>query len=175
MTYRTLRMATGLLGAALLLASCQQQAADKSSASANPDAKPGLSVDGGTLILPAVKGNPAAAYFAVSNRGGKGTEIAALHINGAEQVEMHETVNGSMQKIDRLPIGPGETVTFERGGRHAMLFGLADTITAGGTTEMTIVFVDGDKVSTPLAVKSAGNGGGNADDMAGMDHAGGEH
>ena len=152
-----LRSAAVLLLSTVALAACQQQ--DNSAVSANPDAKPGLSVDAGMLVLPAVSGNPGAAYFAVTNAGDSVAEVAAIHVDGVEKTEMHQTSGGSMAPAAKVPVAPGSTVKFEPGGLHAMLFGIGEQITAGGTAEMTVIFADGDKVSAPLTIKAAGDQG----------------
>lgn len=124
--------------------------------SSGPDAKPGLSATGGVLVLPAVKGNPGVAYFALSNGSDKVAQLAAVFVDGAGKAEMHETMGGSMAPMKWAEIKPGETVKFERGGKHVMLFDVAETLKAGGTTEMTLTFKGGDKLSAPLKVEAAG-------------------
>lgn len=147
---------------ALALAACQQ---DKTPERGNgPDAKPGIEVSGGVLMLPAVKGNPGAAYFTVTNGGSAPATLAAVHVDGAAKAEMHESRGGSMEPLKEVRIGAGETVKFERGGRHVMLFDLDSSLTSGTATEMTLVFAGGDKASTPLKIESAAGG------MPGMDH-----
>jgi copper(I)-binding protein len=124
--------------------------------SAAPDAKPGLSVEGGVLVLPAVKGNPGVAYFALSNASDQPASLAAIAIEGAGKAEMHETKGGSMAQLAWVQVGPGETVKFERGGKHVMVFDLGDAVKAGGTAEMTLTFAGGDKLSTPLKIEAVG-------------------
>jgi copper(I)-binding protein len=158
--------------AALALAACQQHKAPEQQT--GPDAKPGLSVSGGVLTLPAVKGNPGAAYFTVTNRGNTPATLAAVHIDGVGKTEMHESMGGSMEALKGVPVSAGETVKFEQGGKHVMLFDIDGRLTPGGTTEMTLVFSDGDKASTPLKIRSAGGvDGATSADMPGMDH--GDH
>lgn len=137
--------------------------APQQAASAAPEAKPGLAVSGGELVLPAVKGNPGAAYFTLTNSGSKPASLAAVSIDGAGKAEMHQTAGGSMTPLKSADVAPGATLAFARGGNHVMVFDLDPAIAAGGTAEMTLIFADGDKLSTSLAVKAAG-------DMAGMDH-----
>lgn len=167
---------------ALALSACQQQktAEDASAtgapseATAGPEAKPGIAVTDGVLVLPAVRGRPGAAYFAVANRGPAPTSIAAISIDGADKAEMHETKGGSMSPLGAVEIKPGESLRFERGGKHVMVFDIAESVKAGGTAEMTLVFADGDKVSAPLRVEAAGGASGAS--MSGMDGMGhGEH
>ena len=52
-----------------------------------------------------------------------------------------------------------------------MAFGLADTIKPGSTTEMTLTFADGDKLSAQLTAQAPGGSSDNHS-MAGMDKGG---
>ncbi len=144
--------------AVLLLCACQQ--AEDEAAQPNPDAKPGLTVSDADLVLPAVKGNPGAAYFTLANKGEKVVELASVFIDGAARAEMHETRGGAMDSLAKLPVRKGEVVKFERGGKHVMLFDLDAKLQPGAKTEMTLTFTDGDKLSAPIEVKSAGDAGG---------------
>lgn len=145
--------------AALALAGCQQQA--EAPVEQNPDAKPGLSASDGALVLPAVKGNPGAAYFTLSNESGKAVTLAGVSINAAESAEMHETKDGKMGAVDQVELQPSAIVKFAPGGMHVMAFNLRPEAAAGKTVEMTLTFSDGDKLSMPLAVKPAGAAMGN--------------
>jgi len=145
---------------------------ESSTEAAGPEAKPGIAISGGALVLPAVAGNPAAAYFVLSNRSPKAVSVAGVFIEGAAKAEMHETKGGSMGELKTLALQPGELAVFEPGGKHVMAFDLATTLAAGGTTEMTVTFADGDKISAPLAIKGVGQSAASApaDEMDGMDH-----
>lgn len=151
--------------AALALAACQQEA--NTPAEQNPEAKPGLSASNGVLVLPAVKGNPAAAYLSLANGGDKAATIAGASLDAAESAEIHETRGGKMASVDQVEVPPGETVKFERGGLHVMAFGIKPEVAAGSTVEITLTFSDGDKLSFPLAVQAAG--------LASADHDGADH
>ncbi len=140
--------------AALAVAGCQQET--PTPVEPSPDAKPGLSLAGGRLVLPAVKGNPGAAYFELTNGGPGETSLAALVIAGAGKAEMHETSGGSMARLASVALQPGETVRFAPGGKHVMVFDLDPKVTAGSTAELTLTFGDGDKLSAPLKVDAAG-------------------
>ena len=151
-----------VLCAAFALGACQQQApaapdSMASEAAGAPEAKPGLSVKDGMLTLPAVKGNPGAAYFTLFNGGDKPAVLAAASIEGSGKVEFHQTSGGTMAAIDQLEIAPGAAITLAPGGMHAMAFDLGEGLTAGGTAELTLTFADGDKLSVPLKVVSVGN------------------
>jgi periplasmic copper chaperone A len=156
---------------ALALGACQQakQADEKAGAaaaasSAAPEAKPGIALAGGRLVLPAVAGNPGAAYFQIDNSAGATVAIAAISINGAEKTEVHQTDGDKMIQVDAVEIAPSTSMKFEPGGLHVMVFNLGPVLKAGGTTEMTVTFADGDKVSAPLKIEAAGAG------MEGMAH-----
>lgn len=136
-----------------------------------PEAKPGITVSEGVLLLPVVKGHPGAAYFTVTNGDAASVSLAAVTIDGAGKAEMHETKGGTMAALPALEIKPGETLRFERGGKHVMAFDLAHSVTAGTTAEMTLTFAGGDKVSVPLKVETMGGAGA----MSGMSPAGMNH
>lgn len=150
------------------LSACGQQPAKDDATSTAPDAKPGLGLSEGVLVLPAVKGNPAGGYFTLVNNGDKAVTLSAVSVTGAARAEMHETTGESMAALSSLQIKPGETVKFERGGKHVMAFELDPALTAGNTGEITLTFADGDKVSAPIKLEAPGGG---MDDMAEMDHS----
>lgn len=164
-----------LCGAASLaaLAACQQSQAPGETATqaAGPDAKPGISASGGRMVLPVIAGHPAAIYFSVRNDGAGAVTLAGVHVAGAGKVEMHKTEGGSMSPVDAVEMGPGATIEFAPGGYHVMAFDLADSLKAGSTTELTLTFSDGDKLSTPLHIeKMGGDVDGGMGNMAGMQH-----
>lgn len=143
---------------ALPLAACQQQKEEAPAAEPAVEAATGMVVANGRLVLPAVKGNPAGAYFDLANKGSTPDTLAGVFIEGAESAEMHETTPEGMGPMAPLEVAPGQSVAFAPGGKHVMAFKLADTVQAGGTVEMTLTFADGDKISAPLKVEPAGGG-----------------
>ncbi len=154
------------LALGLTLSACQQaEKAPAAAASNGPEAKPGVAVSGGTLVLPAVKGNPGVAYFDVANSDAKAVALAAVAVDGAGKAEMHQTSGGAMAPVDRVDIDPNASVKFAPGGLHVMLFDLDPKLVAGGSAELTLTFADGDKVSAPLKIKAAGDAA-----MGGMEH-----
>lgn len=162
---RRIALVLAPLALGLALSACQKQASAPAAAASNgPEAKPGVAVSGGTLVLPAVKGNPGVAYFDVANSDAKAVALAAVAVDGAAKAEMHQTTGGSMGPVDRVEIDPNTSVKFAPGALHVMLFDLDPKLTAGGSAEMTLTFADGDKISAPLAIKAAGDAA-----MDGMD------
>jgi copper(I)-binding protein len=153
-----------------VLAGCQQgkapevvesQAAESISTAA-PDAKPGLSLAAGRLVLPAVKGNPGAAYFSLTNASDKPAAIAAVDVAGAGMASIHETIqvdgHSTMRELKAPQAKPGQTLTFASGGKHVMVDGVPEGLKPGARVEITITFADGDKLSAPLVVVAPGGG-----------------
>jgi len=129
-------------------------------AAAAPETKPGLSLSGGKLVLPAVSGNPAAAYFTLVNGSPKPVTVAAVDVAGAGMAMLHETKDmgghASMAEMAGPELKPGETLTLARGGKHVMIDGVPASWKPGGTAELTLTFADGDKLSAPLAIEAPG-------------------
>ena len=78
----------------------------------------------------------AAGYLEISNRSGGTIRITGVTSPNYGAVEMHETIVedsvARMREIPVLEIADGETVVFERGGKHLMLMkpvGAPGTIT----------------------------------------------
>ncbi len=168
----------GLSSLALALTGCgekapQEPAAASSSADATPENAPGIALTDAIVQLPVVAGRPGVAYFTVSQGNGAPRKVAAVHVDGAGRAEMHESKmeNGvsSMSPVKEVALEPGKTVEFKPGGFHVMLFDVADTLKAGGTTELTITLDNGDKATVVAKVTSPG-GGEASGEMGGMEH-----
>ena len=75
---------------------------------------------------------------------------------------MHETSGGTMASLGPVAIAPGQQVVFGPGGKHVMAFGLASSLSPGGSSQIVFHFQDGKSKPAPLRVELAGN------EMAGM-------
>ena len=128
---------------------------------AAPETKPGLSLSNGRLVLPAVSGNPAAAYFTLTNNSPMPVTVAAVDVAGSMMVMLHETKaeGGHSTMADLAPpvLKPGESVAFAPGGKHVMIHDVPAEWKPGGTAELTLTFADGDKLSAPLAIQAPGS------------------
>ena len=78
----------------------------------------------------------AAGYLEISNRSGEAIRINRVSSPEYGSVEMHETLIedgvARMREIPILEIAAGDTVVFERGGKHLMLMqpvGTPETVT----------------------------------------------
>jgi len=144
------------------LAGCDKQPAlpPTASSSAAPGARGALAVTNGQLVLPAVSGNPAAVYFDIANRGPADIAITGVSVEGAKSATLHMTMRSagvsSMMEMSSLPVPKGQTVKFAPGGNHVMAMNLDGSLKAGGTTEVTLTFANGDKAGFPAMIEPAG-------------------
>ncbi len=87
--------------------------------------------------------------------------IRAASVAGAGSAVLHQmgTWNNepSMDEVLQIDVPANGDLKFEPGGLHVMANDLADTVTAGGTAEVTLTFVGGDKISFPAEVRAAGD------------------
>lgn len=88
----------------------------------------------------------AAGYLDITNRSGTSIRITGVSSPDYESVEMHETIVeddiARMREIPVLEIENGETVVFERGGKHLMLMrpiGAPETITLNFYSEESLL------------------------------------
>lgn len=162
----------GLLTAGIGLSGCKNSdtpaapGSDAASQSSDvgPDAKPGVAAGAGRLVLPVVPGRPGVVYFRLANNTGAKVTLAGVHVDGIGKAEMHRTSGSAMSPVDHVDIAPGASLAFAPGGLHVMAFDIADTLKAGGETEVTLTFADGDKLSMPVKIEAMGAG------TAGMSH-----
>lgn len=155
----SLFMGVALSLGALALSACGS--GSEPAADAAPEGFPGIEVSNARLVLPAVKGNPGAAYFDVDYDGDRAAMIRAASVAGAQSTTIHSTVENpdgttTMAELAQVPVKKGTKLTFEPGANHVMATGLPDTLKAGDSIEITITFVGGDKTSFPAEVRAAG-------------------
>ena len=152
---RTAFAATALALAAVSLAACSSQEQPVEQADANPT---GLAVENARLILPAVSGNPGVIYFALKNDGDRAKSVRRADVADAGNAQIHDTMEQSgqmvMGELGQVTLQPGETMSFEPGGKHVMVFDIAPELTAGSSTEMTLTIVGGDKVTFDVPVEA---------------------
>jgi copper(I)-binding protein len=156
-------MKPGIFTALALAAATLGLGACGSSPAPAEAAKPAdtLSVANGRLVLAPVKGNPAAAYFDITNKGSKDWLIHSASLAGAQSTMLH-TVGGpgnggGMGEMLQIPVKAGETVKFEPGALHVMVMDPPADLAPGGKSELTLRFPGGDSISFPVEVKAAGD------------------
>lgn len=156
--------AMAALGLALLAfgpAACGGGGEAEVTQDAAPEAPTGISVSDGKLSLPAVSGNPGSVYFSITNASEKDMMIRAAYVSGAVSATLHQTATWNnqtdMQEVFQQPVLAGETLVFEPGGLHVMVTEPGDGLAVGATTEVTLTFVGGDKVSFDATIRAAGD------------------
>ena len=142
-----MRVTIGLVGMAVALAGCQQKAE--------------VSATGAWVRLPAVQGNPGAAYFTLHG-GSAATTLLAADAPFAVRTELHQSMKGhagmmSMAPIKQVEIPAGGTIAFAPGGKHVMLFDVAPTLQPGAKAPITLSFADGKKIIVQAVVVGAGD------------------
>ncbi len=152
-------LAAAVLGFATLgLAACGETATDEPAGEV--DAMPGVSIENARLILPAVAGNPGAVYFDIKNDSDRGASVRAVDVAAAKTSAMHEMAEWSgkmeMRPMDQIMVGAGTTFSLEPGKVHIMAEELEEGIASGGSTEVTLTFLGGDKISFPAEIRAAG-------------------
>lgn len=99
-----------------------------------------------------------AGYFDITNTGDAKDALLGVESNYPRAM-MHQTVmDGDVAKMERLmrvPLAPGETVSFAPGGNHVMFMGLGDhPFVAGDEIPATLVFENAGRIDIVFVVKS---------------------
>lgn len=118
-----------------------------------------LYVDKGWVNLPAVEGNPAAAYFTIHG-GPQADTLIGVTSPVAIKAEMHDMANDGgvmkMRPIQSVPIPAKGTVAFEPGGKHVMLFDLRPNFKTGDRIRLDFTFASGEQIYIEAPAQSAG-------------------
>ncbi len=128
-----------------------------------------LAVSDAKVRLPAVEGQPGAAYFTLHG-GRSGDRLEAVSSEQAASIELHENrmVNGmmTMQPLTGIDVPAGTKSVFEPGGNHAMLYGLDPAVKPGGTLKLRFTFQSGKTLDVAATTFAAG------DELPGGGHGG---
>lgn len=132
--------------ATLALSACGQKAEE-------------LSVSDAWVRLPAVKGQPGAAYFTVQG-GPTADRLALVTADLAVRSEIHESMkSGNMMSMKPLATGvaipAGTKVEFKPGGLHVMLYDIRPDLTPPGPIALTLRFNSGTIFTVNAEVRSA--------------------
>lgn len=124
---------------------------------------PDAAVTDATVRLPAVRGNPGAAYFTLHG-GEKDRTLVKITSPVVGNTEMHDmkTENGMAMMVPiegGLPVPKGATISFQSGGKHVMLFDMKPDLKAGDAIALTFEFADGSKETASAKAIAAGGEG----------------
>lgn len=134
-----------LISAALVLAACGGPAGSTG----------GVEISDAFIAEPLTGRNMTAGYFSAANTG-PDARIVAVSTPIAERVELHThtMTNGvmKMRKVDGVDVASGETVNFEPGGLHLMIFGVS---VDEGVTEapVTLTYASGEEVTVMAEIR----------------------
>lgn len=111
--------------------------------------------------LPAVAGQPAAAYFTIHS-GGSDDKLIKIESTLAKRTDMHESMTGmhnmaSMAPIDHVDVPAGATVSFAPGGNHAMVYGLDPVVVPGTAVPLRFGFASGKTAEAEAKSVAAGD------------------
>ncbi|MBR9907853.1 MAG: copper chaperone PCu(A)C [Gammaproteobacteria bacterium] len=88
-----------------------------------------------------------AGYLTITNTGIESATVIGVSTESARASEVHQHIlrDGMMRmrRVPELPIAPNETLVFQPGGYHLMLFGVKKPFRAGDQVEFTLKFSDG--------------------------------
>lgn len=128
-----------------------------------------LSADDAWVRLPGAAGRPAAAYFTLYG-GPDPATLVAISAPFAARAELHETMPdmsaptapgsnppSTMAPLDSVVVPAGQTVRFEPGGRHVMLFDVKPGARAGTAAPLTLRFADGRTLQVDAQLIGAGD------------------
>ncbi|GAB3037364.1 copper chaperone PCu(A)C [Bowmanella dokdonensis] len=97
-----------------------------------------------------------AAYLKLTNTGSEPRILLGGESDWVEKVELHNhLVQDGMMKMVRqheVAVGPGETLVFQPGGLHIMLFGLKAPLEEGETKQIRLLFANGEKIQIEARV-----------------------
>lgn len=130
-----------------VLAACQQPAE--------------LKVEKPWVRLPAVPGNPGAAYFTVQG-GDQADTLLAVTTPAALRTEMHESMKGdhgmmAMEPVKDVAVPAHAPLAFAPGGKHVMLFDLGPQVKSGQRIPLALAFASGKRLEVQAMVVGAGD------------------
>lgn len=139
--------------AVTMLAACSQAPKD-------------ASVTDAWVRLPAVAGNPGAAYFKL-NAGSEPIMLLDVSARFAVRTELHESMAGagheghgsmmSMAPLKQVAVPAGASVTFAPAGKHVMLFDVSPSVKAGDKVPLTLALANGRNIEVQASVVGAGD------------------
>ena len=141
-----MRMFAGIVALAAL-AACQARAE--------------LGADKAWVRLPAVAGQPGAAYFTI--HGGMVPDtLLAVSTPAALRTEMHESMKddtgmAKMAPLDTVPVPARAQMRFAPGGRHVMLFDIGPNVKPGDKVPLALSFAAGKRIEVQAQVVGAGD------------------
>jgi periplasmic copper chaperone A len=120
-----------------------------------------LAAEKAWVRLPAVAGQPGAAYFTIHG-GAVSDTLLAVSTPAALRTELHESMKGAggmmaMQPLKDAPVPTGTDTIFAPGGKHVMLFSIGPAVKPGATVPLALSFAGGKRIALQAKVVGAGD------------------
>ncbi len=98
-----------------------------------------------------------AAYMTIKNNSENAHELSSVSSAQFERVEMHRTIieneQARMEKQDIMTVKAGETLKFEPGGNHLMLFNPVKKLKSGDEIDLSLILKNGNKITVKAQVR----------------------
>lgn len=115
-----------------------------------------LSIEPGQIRMPMPGRTVTAAYLTIYNQQQQAVTLIAASSPAFERVEIHTHLHQDgvmrMVRLDKLDLAAEQSVTFQPGGLHLMLFNPQQELTEGLKIPLTLEFADGQTLHTELPV-----------------------
>lgn len=123
--------------------------------------EPRVEVEEAWVRLPAAPGRPGALYFTLA-ADHDSTRLTGIAMPAAERMELHGTrMEGGMTHMGPLAADDsrfeGGRLVFAPGGRHAMIYGLPETLRPGERVAVTFTFDPAPPVTVEAEVRGPGD------------------
>jgi copper(I)-binding protein len=111
--------------------------------------------------LPAIPGQPAAAYFTLIG-GRSGDRLIQAESAMAQRIELHESMTGmsgmaGMKPLAGVDLPAGGTIAFAPGGKHAMVYGVDPVVKPGTAIPLRFGFASGKTAEAEAKTVAAGD------------------
>lgn len=159
MNTKRILASTAAIGIMVTLSACAEEAAEP--IVEDSDCVDGIEISGAWLSSPAIPGDPAAVYFNIANTGEANRMIRGADVEGSSSAMLHQTsewnLEPSMDELLQLDVPAGESIDFNPETYHVMAMQTAEDMEVGGTSEVTLTFIGGDKCSFPAEIRAPGD------------------
>lgn len=164
MTRRTALPAALALTGALFLGACSSDS-DSDKAKVSSEQKQ-IKVTGAFVPKP-VNVEMAGGFLTVTNKAGKADTLLAATSDLSDDVQLHETVNNKMRRVESFNVPVNGTLKLARGGNHLMFLELKRELSVGDTVEVELEFENAGSMTVEMPVKRATH---NPRGSGGIDH-----
>ncbi|GAA3393332.1 copper chaperone PCu(A)C [Streptomyces roseoviridis] len=142
MTRRTTALSAAVaLAAALALTGCSSK-----------DSGPELKVSGAFMPQPVM--DMAGGFLTITNSGDTADKLTSVTSGISDDVQIHETKNQKMRKVESFDIPANGELKLERGGNHIMFMGLKQKPKQGEKVSIELHFEKSDPIEVELPVEA---------------------